>query len=188
MDDAYLYAAKRDVELNPVRAKLVPDPTDHRWGSVRAHVTAQDDVLVKVQPLLDRFGDWPAFLASGLSEEETEQFRSHERTCRPLGTLAFVDRLERLLRRVLRPQKRGPNQRRSAPTQGERARATVHCPQNSRWSPRRTNDGLSHRSGAWMPASPQVHPQHRRPRPGQEAPQYGWCGAGAPHQRTGVTT
>ncbi len=65
-------------------------------------------MLVKVHPLLDRFGDWPAFLASGLSEEETAQFRSHERTGRPLGSPAFVDRLERLLRRVLKPQKRGP--------------------------------------------------------------------------------
>ena len=68
-------------------------------------------MLVKVHPLLDRFGDWPAFLASGLSEEETAQFRSHERTGRPLGSPAFVDRLERLLRRVLKPQRRGPKPR-----------------------------------------------------------------------------
>ena len=108
MDDAYLYAATRDVEPNPVRAKLTSDPTEYRWSSALAHVTGQDDVLVKVQPLLDRFGDWSAFLASGLAQEETDQFRSHERTGRPLGSPAFVDRLERVLRRVPKPQKRGP--------------------------------------------------------------------------------
>ena len=108
MEDAYLCAATRYVELNPVRAKLVATPTEYRWSSARAHVAGKDDALVTVQPLLDRFGEWLAFLASGLSEAETAQLRSHERTGRPLGPPAFVDRLERILRRVLKPQKRGP--------------------------------------------------------------------------------
>ena len=108
MDETYLYAATRYVELNPVRAKLVSDPTEYRRSSARAHASGKDDVLVKVQPLLDRFGDWQEFLASGLSEEETEQVRAHERMGRPLASPAFVDRLERLLRRVLKPHKRGP--------------------------------------------------------------------------------
>ena len=108
MDETYLYAATRYVELNPVRAKLVSDPTEYRWSSARAHASGKDDALVKAQPLLDRFGDWHKFLASGLSEEESEHLRSHERTGRPLGPPAFVDRLERVLRRVLKPQKRGP--------------------------------------------------------------------------------
>ena len=85
MAEAHLYAATRYVELDPVRAKLVSDPTEYRWSSARAHVKGQDDGLVKVQPLLDRFGDWPVLLASGLSEEDGEVIRSHERTGRPLG-------------------------------------------------------------------------------------------------------
>ena len=108
MDDAHLYAATRYVELNPLRAKLVSTPAAYAWSSARAHMTGRDDVLVKVQPLLDRFGDWAALLSSGVSEQDTERLRSHERTGRPLGSPAFVDRLERLLRRALRPRKRGP--------------------------------------------------------------------------------
>jgi len=108
MDDTHLYAATRYVELNPVRAKLVSDPTEYRWSSARAHMKGQDDELVKVQPLLDRFGEWSELLASGLSKEGGEVIRSHERTGRPLGPPAFVDRLERLLRRTLKPQRRGP--------------------------------------------------------------------------------
>ena len=38
----------------------------------------------------------------------TVQLRSHERTGRSLGPPAFVDRLGRLSRRVLKAQKRGP--------------------------------------------------------------------------------
>ena len=61
-----------------------------------------------MQPLLDRFGDWPGLLASGLSHEDGQLIRSHERTGRPLTPPAFVARLERLLRRTLKPQERGP--------------------------------------------------------------------------------
>ena len=107
-DETYLHAATRYVELDPVQAELVSDPTEYRWSSARAHVAGKDSALVKVQPLLDRFGDWQKFLACGPSEEETERVRAHERTGRPLGSSAFVDRLERLLRRVLEPHKRGP--------------------------------------------------------------------------------
>ena len=48
MDEPYLYAATRCVELDPVRAKLVSDPTEYRWSSARAHVDARDDALEKL--------------------------------------------------------------------------------------------------------------------------------------------
>ena len=86
---------------------------------------AQDDGLVKVQPLLDRFGGWPALLASGLSEEDGERIRSHERTGRPLGPAAFVDRLERLLRRTLKSQTRGPKPRARRPEMGRTSRSAI---------------------------------------------------------------
>ena len=71
----------------------------------------QDDDLLKVEPLFSRFGDWSGRLASGLSPEDRELNCSHERTGRPLGLLAFVDRQERLPRRTLDPQKRGPKRK-----------------------------------------------------------------------------
>ena len=107
MDDAHLYAATRYVELNPARAELVSDPTEYRWSSARAHVEGRDDVLVKAQPLLDRFGDWGEFLATGLCEEDATALRQHERTGRPLGSADFVARLEKLLNRALKPRRPG---------------------------------------------------------------------------------
>jgi len=108
MDDAHLYVATRYVELNPVRARRVRLPHRWRWSSAAAHLAGKDDRLVRVEPLLKRFGDWREFLAEGLSEEQADQFRRHERSGRPLGSDSFVSGLEALLGRVLRLDKRGP--------------------------------------------------------------------------------
>ena len=56
MDEPYLLAAARYVELNPVRARMVEAPADWRWSSVRAHLLGRDDCLVKVGPLLAMVG------------------------------------------------------------------------------------------------------------------------------------
>jgi putative transposase len=108
MDEAHLYVATRYVELNPVRARLVRAPWRWRWSSAAAHVAGRDDRLVRVEPLLSAYGDWRAFLASGLSDEELALLRRHERSGRPLGDEAFLARLEKLAGRVLRRRKRGP--------------------------------------------------------------------------------
>ena len=115
MDEPYLLAAARYVELNPVRAKLVTRPRDWPWSSARAHLKGQDDCLVKVAPLLAMVGDWKAFLNSAIPEEELQDLRSHGRTGRPLGSPAFLDRLESLVGRVLKPQKPGPKPKRRRP-------------------------------------------------------------------------
>jgi putative transposase len=108
MDNRYLMRAARYVELTPVRAKLCRAPWRWPWSSAAAHVAGQDDVLVRVKPLLARTGDWRKFLSEGLDMEEAELFRRHERTGRPLGENAFLERVEKALGRILRPNKRGP--------------------------------------------------------------------------------
>ncbi len=108
MDEPYLLAAARYVELNPVRAKLVERPRQWPWSSARAHLSGRDDRLVKVAPLLAMVSDWKAFLRSATAAEELRDLRAHGRTGRPLGSSAFLDRLERLVGRVLKPQKPGP--------------------------------------------------------------------------------
>jgi putative transposase len=113
MDEAYLMAAARYVELNPVRAKVVRAPWRWRWSSAAAHVSGKDDVLVKAGPLLKREADWRGFLSAGLSETDAALLRSHERTGRPLGNDRFVARLEKALRRVLHRQRPGRKPKRS---------------------------------------------------------------------------
>jgi putative transposase len=108
MDEPYLLAAARYVELNPVRAGLVANANDWPWSSARAHVSGRDDRLAKVAPLLAMIGDWRAFLNSAIREEELRELRQHGRTGRPLGSPTFLEQLENLAGRVLRPLKRGP--------------------------------------------------------------------------------
>lgn len=107
MDESYLLAAARYVEMNPVAAGIVGHPEEYSWSSARAHLAGEDDQLVKVAPLLARVGNWREFLSLS-EEEEINLFRRHERSGRPLGSESFVDRLEGGLARLLRPQKRGP--------------------------------------------------------------------------------
>jgi putative transposase len=108
MDEPYLLAAARYVELNPVRARIVTTPEDYPWSSARAHLAGRNDRLVRVRPLLQMVGDWEALLGSGLPEGEGQALRQHERTDRPLGKENFINRLEGLVGKVLRRGKPGP--------------------------------------------------------------------------------
>jgi putative transposase len=110
MDESYLLAAARYVEMNPVTAGIVSLPQEYSWSSARAHLLAQDDTLVKVEPLLSLVSNWDNFL-SLVSEDEMTAFHKHERTGRPLGNEIFVEQVEIQLGRTLRPQKPGPKQK-----------------------------------------------------------------------------
>ena len=107
MDESYLLAAARYVELNPVRAGLVADAAEWPWSSATAHLSGRDDRLVRVAPILAMINDWRGFLDSAIREEETQALRDHGRTGHPLGSATFVERLEQAAGRLLRPRKPG---------------------------------------------------------------------------------
>jgi len=106
MDENYLLAAAKYMEMNPVRAKLSPDPYSWRWSSAKAHAEGKDDSLVMVSPLLDIVGDWKLFL-SDVDTEVADKIRRHERTGRALGAESFLESLEKSLMRIIKPQKAG---------------------------------------------------------------------------------
>jgi REP-associated tyrosine transposase len=109
LDQNHLLACTRYVELNPVRAGMVKNPQAWRWSSADAHVQRKDDILVRTKPLLAMIkSPWKKFLSVGIQESEVDLFRKHGRTGRPIGDDAFIDRLERLLDRPLKPKKPGP--------------------------------------------------------------------------------
>lgn len=107
LDDDYLLAATRYVELNPVRAKLVARPGDWPWSSAAAHLAGRDDRLVKTAPLLEIVRDWPAFLAQADAPDLQSRVRKHESTGRPLGSDTFVAKLEAVIGRLLAPRRPG---------------------------------------------------------------------------------
>jgi len=112
MDEGWLLAAARYVELNPVRAGLAKTARGWAWSSAKAHLAGADDGLVSVAPLLERVGDWNAFLRGGIEEAALEAIRGGERTGRPLGSAAFVADLEARTGRTLARRKPGPAPRR----------------------------------------------------------------------------
>jgi putative transposase len=107
MGERYLLRAARYVECNPVRAKLCRVPWRWRWSSAAAHVAGRDDGIVQVRALLERAPDWREFLTEATQAEDAALLRCHERTGRPLGEAAFLDRIEKRLGRPVRPAKPG---------------------------------------------------------------------------------
>ena len=112
MDEEHLAHAVRYVSLNPVRAGLVEQASDWRWSSVKAHLSGRDNELVKVAPVLDRYGDFKTFLTQ--EDDSSEAFmklRQSETTGRPVGSEDWIDKLSALTGRELKPQKRGPKRK-----------------------------------------------------------------------------
>ena len=108
LDARYLLACVRYVENNPVRAKLTDRAEKWRWSSAAAHISGKDDQLSAVQPMLRLVKkDWADFLGSPESEDEINDMRKHERTGRPLCAPGFLNQLESLLGRPLKPKKAG---------------------------------------------------------------------------------
>jgi putative transposase len=107
MDEGYLLACARYVELNPVRAGLVERAGDWPWSSARAHLGGPADPLTDPRPLLERWPDWRSVLASGEEAAALRAIRARERSGRPLGSDAFLARLETETGLRLLPRPRG---------------------------------------------------------------------------------
>ena len=116
MDESHLRAAVSYVSLNPVRARLVSGAEEWAWSSVRAHLAGEDDGLVSVRPVLDR---WPNFRDLLLQDydEAFSSLRKAEGIGRPLGTADFVIELERRLGRPIAC--RAPGRKATATPEGE---------------------------------------------------------------------
>jgi putative transposase len=93
MDERYLLACARYVELNPVRAGLVDRAADWPWSSVRTHLEGSADPLTDPAPLLERWPDWRGVLECGEDPRTLQAIRDRERSGRPLGGKAFIARL-----------------------------------------------------------------------------------------------
>ncbi len=55
-DDRYFLTCMRYIELNPVRAAMVPTPGDYVWSSYRANALGEADSLVSTHPVYDDLG------------------------------------------------------------------------------------------------------------------------------------
>lgn len=116
LDDDHLTLAASYTVLNPVRARLAARAQDWEWTSVQAHLAAKDDALVRVGPLLARPGGIAAVLDREPGRDALMRLRMAESSGRPLGSDAFVSRIEKVLDRPLLRQKPGRKPKRTLET------------------------------------------------------------------------
>jgi putative transposase len=105
LDDAHAFTALLYIERNPVRAKLVKRAANYPWSSAAAHCGGKDPSdLLDLAAWRKAYSakEWAALLHGGGTPETLEPLRMNTRTGRPLGSLAFLTKLETSLGRRLR--------------------------------------------------------------------------------------
>jgi len=74
---------------------LVERAQDWPWSSVACHLLGRDSKLVKVAPVLGRYGDFATFLDQKEDDFNTfKMLRQSETTGRPAGSDSWVEKLE----------------------------------------------------------------------------------------------
>jgi len=110
LDEVHQWTAVRYVEQNPVRAGIVSRAEEYEWSSAAAHCGLRENpILAPDFPPPGEIPDWSAWLEVE-DAAQVKVLRRRTQTGRPLGSEAFVDRLEAFLGRTLRPKKRGRRQ------------------------------------------------------------------------------
>ena len=106
--DNYLLTCHRYIELNPVRAGLVDHPAQYRWSSYPYYAAGATDTVITRHPRLDQLA-----AATGLADQDNidpkmlARIRTTVNQGWALGADRFLDRVESLLGRSVRPPKRG---------------------------------------------------------------------------------
>lgn len=104
LDEAHLCRAVRYIERNPVRAGIVNRATDYACSSARPHCGMRSDSILSDISTLMNIGGWAAWLDDEQDPGEVDTLRHHTRTGRPLGREAFLDLLESIRSRPVRPR------------------------------------------------------------------------------------
>jgi putative transposase len=110
MDETHLHSAVRYILRNPVKTanNIVNDPAEYKWSSIRHHIGKETIPWLEDAILQEMVDDWREYLAAEVDEKEAVLFRKHERTGRPLGDIAFIEKLEDKLGISLKKKKPGP--------------------------------------------------------------------------------
>lgn len=112
LDERYMWAAIRYVELNPVRACMVGKAEYYRWSSAASHCGLSDDSVLSNTPKWKKLNlqidNWSAWLAEGDDPAELSRVRRNTDKGLPCGSERFVTNLENMIGRSLqfRPQGR----------------------------------------------------------------------------------
>lgn len=109
-DEQYLLTCMRYIELNPVRARMVPTPGEFRWSSYRANACGAADDLVTPHVIYRRLGPSPEvrqiayreLFRSAIPEGDLGNIRDATQNAWALGGAAFRRKIAALNRRAER--------------------------------------------------------------------------------------
>ena len=96
MEESHLWSAIRYVELNPVRAGLVPTAEDFRWSSANAHLSGKDTSHLLDMQFWSASGGakrWEELLTSPGDEGQLKRLKSATYSGKPLGSKDFVEKV-----------------------------------------------------------------------------------------------
>ena len=122
-DELYLLQCQRYIELNPVRAGIVPDPSDYPHSSYCHNALGQHDPVISPHGSYIELSDtdsarrqhYRGLFESELNRELIDEIRKTTNACRVLGNTTFTKQIETMLNRRVRPAKIGRPRKNLAP-------------------------------------------------------------------------
>jgi len=106
-DERYVLACYRYIELNPVRAGMVPDVADYRWSSYACNGQGQPDPLLRPHPVYEQIAPeeegrrarYRDLVAQGITDDDLVAIRLYAQRQRALGSSQFQQAIEAMLGR-----------------------------------------------------------------------------------------
>jgi putative transposase len=113
--ERYLFVCHRYIELNPVRAGIVRDPSAYPWSSHGHYAGERPNALITEHPEYQRLGTgdeerriaFRSFYAETLPQHFVDQIRAAINTDSAVGSETFMQSAEEELGRSVRLPKRG---------------------------------------------------------------------------------
>ena len=114
-DEDYLLTCMRYIELNPVRANMVNNPSQYRWSSYRCNAQGKDNTLITPHPLYRQLGRtlkarcdaYKALFNAPVDVDDLKDIRSALQTGTPLGNDNFKEKIEKKLKTKVGQDRRG---------------------------------------------------------------------------------
>ncbi len=117
--EKYLLELYRYIELNPVRAKMVEDPSEYAWSSYQINALGKTSVLCTPHTEYMRLGltndermkNYRALFSHHVERDLLEEIRSNTNKGMAIGHDRFKDEIEKLTGRRMMPKKIGATYR-----------------------------------------------------------------------------
>lgn len=99
LDESHLIAASKYIERNPVRSNLTTKPWLWKWSSAQSHVESKTKPIIDATKLFEYIDfthdKWKEYIEHSDKPEELSFIRKHTIAGRPLGSTAFIAKLEK---------------------------------------------------------------------------------------------